>query len=224
MLTIVAAAFGLGLVFNAAPGPVFAETVRQGVRSGFRSALAVQIGSLAGDTVWAVLGLAGVGLLVQLESLRVPIGIAGVAYLLRLAWEAWRASTREFTVSVMGDRGHRRKALRSGVLLSLTNPQNVAYWAAMGSALGALGVREPTAFDYTAFFVGFMLSSIVWAFLFAAFVDRVLGRAGVRWAHITYRACAIAFLALALSSLRELWVSLQRSPPSHAPSAISREP
>jgi chemosensory pili system protein ChpE len=224
MLTLIATAFGLGLVFNAAPGPVFAETVRQGVRSGFRSALAVQIGSLAGDGVWAALGLAGVGLLVQLESLRVPIGIAGVAYLLWLAWEAWRASTREFTVRVTGEGGHRRNALRSGVLLSLTNPQNVAYWAAMGSALGAVGVHQATVFDYTAFFVGFMLSSIVWAFLFAAFVGRVLGRAGVRWARLTYRACAIAFLVLALSSLRELWVSLQPSPPAQAPSAISREP
>src|SRR5216117_528709 len=86
MLTLFAAAFLLGLVFNAAPGPVFAETVRRSLRGGFRPALAVQIGSLVGDALWAVLGLAGVGLLLQLELLRVPIGIAGVAYLLWLAW------------------------------------------------------------------------------------------------------------------------------------------
>jgi chemosensory pili system protein ChpE len=41
--------------------------------------------------------------------------------------------------------------------------------------------------------------------LFAAIVDRVLGRAGVRWARTTYRLCAIVFLALALASLRELF-------------------
>ena len=155
MLTLIAAAFGLGLVFNAAPGPVFAETVRRGVRGGFRPALAVQLGSLAGDALWAVLGLAGVSLLVQLESLRVPIGIAGVVYLLWLARDSWQASTREFAVTLAVDGGHTREALRSGVLLSLTNPQNVAYWAAMGSALGAVGVQEPTVFDYAAFFTGF---------------------------------------------------------------------
>jgi chemosensory pili system protein ChpE len=167
--------FRIGLVFNAAPGPVFAETVRRGVRGGFRPALAVQIGSLAGDALWAVLGLAGVGLLVQLESLRVPIGIASVIYLLWLARDSWQASTREFALTLAGDGGHSREALRSGVLLSLTNPQNVADWAAMGSALGAVGVHEPTVFDYIAFFTGFMLSSIVWAFLFAALVNRLLG-------------------------------------------------
>src|SRR5882762_5561710 len=39
MVTLFITAFVLGLVFNATPGPVFAETVRQGV-GGFRSALA----------------------------------------------------------------------------------------------------------------------------------------------------------------------------------------
>jgi len=92
MLTIFTAAFGLGLLFNAAPGPVFAETVRRAVRDGFRSALAVQLGSIVGDAVWAILGLMGVGLLLQFESLRVPIALAGAAYLVWLAWGAWRES------------------------------------------------------------------------------------------------------------------------------------
>jgi chemosensory pili system protein ChpE len=205
MLSIFATAFALGLVFNAAPGPVFAATLRHGVRGGFQPALAVQIGSLSGDALWAIVGLAGVGLLVRLEAVRVPIGIAGVAYLSWLAWEAWRTSRHEFVVGATdrGDSG--RTALRAGILLSLTNPQNVGYWAALGSALGAVGVHEPRALDYTAFFFGFMLSSVVWALLFAAIVDRVLGRAGVRWARTTYRLCAIVFLALALASLRELF-------------------
>ena len=220
MLTLFTAAFLLGLVFNAAPGPVFAETVRRSLRGGFRPALAVQIGSLVGDALWAVLGLAGVGLLLQLELLRAPIGIAGVAYLLWLAWDAWHASDCEWAASVVRDSDVRHKALRSGVLLSLTNPQNVAYWAALGSALGAVGVHRPTAVDYSVFFAGFMLSSIVWAFVFAALVDRLFRGTGNRWVRITYRVCAIAFLALALSSLRELWVS-QRTPLIQAPNSTS---
>ena len=220
MLTLFAAAFLLGLVFNAAPGPVFAETVRRSLRGGFRPALAVQIGSLVGDALWAVLGLAGVGLLLQLELLRVPIGIAGVAYLLWLASDAWHASDSEWAASVARDSDVSHKALRSGVLLSLTNPQNVAYWAALGSALGAVGVPRPTAVDYSVFFAGFMLSSIVWAFVFAALVDRLFRGTGSRWVRITYRVCAIAFLALALSSLRELWIS-QRTPLIQAPNSTS---
>jgi chemosensory pili system protein ChpE/L-lysine exporter family protein LysE/ArgO len=208
VLTVFSAAFGLGLLFNAAPGPVFAETVRRGIQDGFRSALAVQIGSIVGDAVWAVLGLMGVGLLLRLESLRLPVALAGVAYLIWLAWGAWRESRRDFMVNANGH--SRQKALKSGILLSLTNPQNVAYWAAMGSALRAVGVTVPTPFDYGAFFAGFMLSSTVWAFFFAALVDRMFRRIGRQWARITYRVCAIAFLALALSMLRELWITHQQ--------------
>lgn len=211
MLTILVAAFGLGLVFNAAPGPVFAATLRHGVRGGFRPALAVQVGSLVGDALWAVLGLAGVGLLATLESLRVPIGIAGGLYLVWLARDAWVASRHEFTLEGVAEGGNSDAALRSGVLLSLTNPQNIGYWAALGSALGAVGVSEPRSADYAVFFAGFMLSSIVWAVVFAAIVDWALGRAGSRWARVTYRLCAVLFLALALTSLRELWISRERS-------------
>ena len=219
MLTLFAAAFVLGLVFNATPGPVFAETVRQGVRGGFRAALAVQIGSLAGDAVWAVVGLVGVGLLLQLERLRTPIGIGSVIYLSWLAWQAWQASRGEFSVRAEQGGGH-RQAMRSGMLLALTNPQNVAYWAAMGSALGALGVKEPTVSDTVVLFSAFMVSSTVWAFLVAALVDRVFRRVGARWARLTYRACAIAFLTLALSLLRELWVR-QQQPALPKPGAVT---
>src|SRR6266852_1360816 len=104
MLKLFAAAFFLGIVFNATPGPVFAETVRQGVHDGFRPAVSVQIGSLVGDALWAVVGLVGVSLLYQLESLRTPITVAGVTYLFWLGWDAWRASKREFTASETHDR------------------------------------------------------------------------------------------------------------------------
>jgi len=209
MLSLFAAAFVLGLVFNAAPGAVFAETIRQGVRGGFRPALAVQIGSLVGDALWAILGLVGIGLLLQMEWLRMPIGIAGAVYLAWLAWDSWRAASHEFSVDANPSHQSSRRALRAGVLLSVTNPQNIAYWAALGSALGAVGIHAPVPSDYAVFFAGFMVSSVVWSFVCAALVDRVFRRAGVTWARLTYRLCAIAFLALAFSSIRDLW--------SHAP-------
>src|SRR5213593_1557160 len=181
MLTLLITAFVLGLVFNATPGPVFAETVRRGVRGGFRSALAVQMGSLIGDALWAVVGLVGVAFLSRMDILRIPISLAGVAYLLWLAWNAWQSSRAEVSASLLAEATHRR-AFRSGVLLSFTNPQNVAYWAAIGSALRAIGVTEPTIADNLAFFSAFMVSSTIWAFFVAALVDRVFRRVGLVWA------------------------------------------
>lgn len=212
MTAILLSAFVLGLVFNAAPGAVFAETVRQGVRGGFAPAFAVQVGSLAGDALWALAGLAGAGLLLQLEAVRFPVAVAGALYLVWLARDAWRAAGREFALDVRGDatnacrapRAAHAGALRAGVLLSLFNPQNIAYWAAVGGALSALGVHAPDLRHYAAYFAGFMAASVLWCFVCAALVDRMFRAVGARWARVTYRAVALALFALALASLRDL--------------------
>jgi len=203
MITLFVSAFALGLVLIAAPGPVFAESVRQGVRGGFRPALAVQLGSLAGDALWAILGLAGIGFLMRLDWLRLPVGLAGIAYLLWLSWASWRSAGRELALGGGADFTW-RSSLRAGVFLSITNPQNLAYWAALGSALGAVGIHQPRPAHYAVFFAGFMVAAIVWAFFCAAAVARLFRRADARWARLTYRLCALAFLALALAALRDL--------------------
>jgi chemosensory pili system protein ChpE/L-lysine exporter family protein LysE/ArgO len=202
-LSLIAAAFFLGLAFNAAPGPVFAETVRRGVGGGFGPALGVQLGSLAGDALWAVIGLAGIGFLSQGRWVRVAATVVGAGYLIWLAWESWWEGLRGGLPAEADPGVLKRRAFRSGVLLSLTNPQNVAYWAALGSAVAAVGVEYPVPADYAAFFVGFMLSSLVWALLFAALVDRFLGRVGAGWYRVTHRLCAVLFFALALAALVE---------------------
>ena len=209
-LILFVTAFAVGLTFNAAPGPVFAATLRYGVRGGFRPALAVQIGSLVGDGVWAILGLAAVALLGQLDPLRTPIAIAGIAYLCWLAWDSWHASMHDAATASGGDldsgalRTRDRAAIRSGVLLSLTNPQNIGYWAALGTSLAALGISRPAWSDYSVFYAGFMASSIVWSFVFAALVHWLLGNRSARWARVTYRLCALMFIALAVASVMTL--------------------
>ena len=217
MLMLFASAFVLGLVFNAAPGAVFAETVRQGVRGGYRPALAVQLGSLVGDASWALLGLAGIGLVMQVDALRWPIGLAGAAYLLWLSWDSWQAARTEHRLDASATAAATQKqALRRGMALSLTNPQNLAYWAAMGSALGSVGVAQPGARDYGVFFAGFMTSSLLWCFVCAALVDRLFRRAAAHWSRFTYRCCAALLLALALGTLRDL---LGTSPAALPPAA-----
>lgn len=209
-MSIFFSAFVLGLIFNAAPGAVFAETVRRGAVGGFRPAFAVQVGSLTGDATWAVLGLLGVGLLLQVDTLRWPIGLLGAGYLMWLAWDSWKSAAVAFRVQPDAA-AQTRSALRSGVVLSMTNPQNIAYWAALGSALGALGVANPGWSDYAWFFAGFMTSSVLWAVFCAAVIDRLFKNAGQRWIALTYRLCAIMFLALALNSLRGLWLQTSGS-------------
>lgn len=205
MLELFAAAFVFGLIFNATPGAVFAETVRRGALGGFRNAFAVQLGSLVGDASWAVLGLLGIGLLLQIEALRWPLGLAGALYLLWLARDSWLSATRLLeSAEGLARLPLVRESLRSGVLLSITNPQNIAFWGAIGGALGAAGVMQPDASDYVTFFSGFMSASIAWAFVCAGLIDVLFARLGQAWVAFTYRLCALMFLALALKTLWDL--------------------
>lgn len=94
MLAIFLAALLFGFAFNVSPGAVFSETLRRGLTGGFRPALLVQLGSLIGDAVWALLGLTGLALLLGYEQVRIPLTLACAAY---LAWlgvqglrDAWR--------------------------------------------------------------------------------------------------------------------------------------
>lgn len=203
LLSLFGMAFLLGLVFNAAPGAVFAETIRRGVDGGYRPALAVQVGSLVGDAAWAVLGLAGIGILLQADMLKIPVGIGGAGYLAWLAWDSWRESMTPPTPDA-ADAPAAGNALRSGAILALSNPQNVAYWAALGSAFGALGVSDPGRLDYAVFFAGFMASSVLWCFVCAGAVSWLFGGRGEVWRVWTYRLCALAFAWLAAGTAREV--------------------
>lgn len=208
------AAFGLGFVFNAAPGPVFAETLRRGLRGGFSVAMQVQLGSLVGDATWALLGLLGVGLILQVEGVRLPLACAGAVYLVWLGVSAWRdsgqpeAHARSDLSTRASDATHATGAFGSGAMLSLTNPQNIAYWAALGSALGTVGVQAPTVTEYGVFFAGFMVASIAWCFICAWGVDWFYRRATASWMRWSYRLCALIFFGLAAGSLLDAWRAL----------------
>jgi chemosensory pili system protein ChpE len=87
MLELFIAAAGLGLLFNATPGAIFTESLRRGLKGGYRAALDVQIGSLVGDFVWAVLGLLGAAALFKIAYIETPLAVAGAVLLGWLAWQ-----------------------------------------------------------------------------------------------------------------------------------------
>lgn len=203
MSEIFVLALWVGLLFNAAPGAVFSESLRRGVRGGFGPAFAVQVGSLAGDAVWAVLGLAGVGALFAVPALRVPLTIAGCLLLGGLGLTALRDAAFPRTEPVTGDRS-RRGALMVGAAMSLGNPWNVVYWSgAAGAVSGALG-RDTGVAGLAVFFTGFMTSSLVWCFVSAgliALLRRTLPPLAVRLLEAACGASLIVFAALLAARL-----------------------
>ena len=196
-------AFILGLLFNAAPGVVFTETIKRGINGGFFPALYVQIGSLAGDALWAILGLLGVGILLNIDIFKFPLSIIGIIYLIYLAYDSFISSNIKYEKIVVSKK-IKNNALKSGVFLSITNPQNIAYWAALGSSFGALGIAEPQTSHYFIFFFGFISSSILWCFVCALAVEKIFKYTNSVIKKYIFRICTIVFLYLAVGTFYNL--------------------
>ena len=196
-------AFILGLLFNAAPGVVFTETIKRGINGGFFPALYVQIGSLAGDALWAILGLLGIGILLNIDILKYPLSIIGIIYLIYLAYDSFISSNIKYEKIVVS-KSIKNNALKSGIFLSITNPQNIAYWAALGSSFGALEIAEPHTSHYFIFFFGFISSSILWCFVCALAVEKIFKYTNSVIKKYIFRICTIVFLYLAVGTFYNL--------------------
>lgn len=169
--TLLTGAF-IAISFSAPPGPVAMETVRRGLRGGFRPALNVQLGSIIGDSAWFLAALIGLGPLVQIEWVRAPLAIAGVVVLLYLGASGIRDAFKTAHTSLGDDGAVGQGAFRSGMAISLANPLAIGYWLSIGSTLMATGLAGATPAQTVVFALGFVAGTLAWAFIMAA---------GVRW-------------------------------------------
>lgn len=203
MLAIFCAAMLFGLAFCVSPGAVFSETLRRGLTGGFRPALLVQLGSLIGDALWALIGLSSLALLLAEDHVCLPLTLASAVY---LAWlggqglrDAWQPPQGEAAA------GHQaRNAFGAGALLSLSNPKNIVFWGALGSALAGIVQGTPSQAQLSVFFAGFMFASLLWCFVCAALVDWLRRNTSLLWHRISYAGCGLLLLALAGLALLSL--------------------
>lgn len=172
-LSTLGAAFLFGLSFNAAPGPVWAESLRRGLTGGFGPAFAVQIGSLVGDAAWAVLGLLGASLMIDTPLLMSLLSLAGGALLVHMGVQGLRDALRAPVAAPRPIIGQTKGALLAGAGLSLGNPQNIGIWVALVGVLPSLGLPVPTDRDLGWFFAGFMAASVLWCFVCAGIIGLI---------------------------------------------------
>lgn len=199
MLELFISAFVLGVLFNAMPGSIFAESLRRGLRGGFGPALSVQIGSLAGDLIWAVLGLLGAAVLFTLPLVEVPLALLGAALLGWMAWQAVKDGLGPVPASeATGGPAFDRSGLAAGAAMSLSNPMNITYWAALGGTVTALGVDRPGWGAFGVFLAGFMASSILWCFFCAGLIAWTRRHVGPTTWKLVNLGCAAGLASFAI--------------------------
>lgn len=187
----------LGISFCAPVGPVTIETLRRGMRGGFRPALGLQLGSIIGDTTFCVLAFLGLAPLVTHNVVRIPLWAAGALVLAYLGVTAVRDAMGQMQLDTAGTAGDvplgLTRSFRTGAVMSLTNPMAILWWVSIGGAMLASGITDlsPTG---TAAFIG---SFIVGCFLYAIFMAGLVGF-GRQFIRPTFFRVATAVSGLAL--------------------------
>ena len=168
-MKLVLVAMLLALAYNAAPGPVLAETARRGLSSGFRAALAVELGSLAGDLLWIGLMFAGAATLAEAAGLRLAAGAAGGLFLLWLGIRALSNARRERPAAKGGVAVE--QAFATGAAMSVASPYALPFWIAVSGSLSGYGVSSAGALGYTVFSATFMLTCVAFALVAAGAIS-----------------------------------------------------
>jgi threonine/homoserine/homoserine lactone efflux protein len=182
MGSITLAGFGLGLFLAAQVGPVTLLIVRSVLRGGRAIAigLAMAFAVALVDVLYATVGLAGLGQLLQGGRVRLVLGLVSAAILVtigvRTAWTGFRA---RFGFETSADVVAPRRAFLTALAATALNPLTIALWTVSFPAAAPAAARG-SALHAAALIVGVALGTLTWYCGFSTAVALARKRAGDR--------------------------------------------
>jgi len=180
-------------------GLVNVAIISTSLSHGFRPGFWLGLGSCFGDLVYAALALAGMAALLKFDAVRWVVWIGGAALLLMLTWKMARealdpavappveGSAERAPAAVEPARGFVR-----GVLLALSSPTTILWFAAVGGALIAKS-GATTAATAALFLGGFFLGGLAWTLFLCALASHGRKRAGAGLLRVCHVLSALLF-------------------------------
>lgn len=164
------AGFLLSLSLCADLGVVNVAMIRTGLTDGMRAALYLGLGSCAGDMLYAVSSMSLVSLLLAHRAIRLGLWIGGSAVLLWLAVKMLRETLRpkEIVIDPTAELPRLRpaRAFARGLMLALSSPTAILWFAAVGGSVIAAQAKNGAAL--LPFLCGFFVAGVLWTLLIAA--------------------------------------------------------
>ena len=154
------AAYAILFVAASSPGPAVAMLLGIGLGQGRSAALVASAGIATGSVLLNLATLLGVGLIVAQAAWAMTIlRMVGAAYLLWLAWGAFRKARSGATVKAASVPAlSPSRAFAMGFLLQVTNPKAIVFWI----AIAAVGATQGGGFGIV---VAFLMGAFVISFL-----------------------------------------------------------
>jgi threonine/homoserine/homoserine lactone efflux protein len=167
--------------------------------SGFRPALAVGLGSLAGDALWVTLALAGAASLAGSRGIHTTLVFVGAIILLGLGLRALKGARPEKLERPAGS--SRDGAFATGAAIGIASPYALPFWLGVGASLPSFGVASPGPLDYAVFIAFFMLTCLAYALFVAGAIAWGRRLIQPRFFAVVNVICAIALIVFGLHLL-----------------------
>ncbi|MFS2225887.1 LysE family translocator [Pantoea sp. B65] len=167
------------------------------------------IGTCVGDLIYALLALSGMTILLQFTAVRWVLWIGGGAMLLWFAAKMALAAYRQVSALPAEEKHQLRPLLtefRRGVLLAMSSPTAILWFATVGGALiSRIGQSSAAASSW--FLSGFFLAGVFWTCvlcLVGSFGGKLLGARLLKYSSIASAAIFSYFAVyVILSGYRE---------------------
>jgi putative LysE/RhtB family amino acid efflux pump len=155
--------FGLGFLVALQLGPMSLLLIRSTLRDGVRVGLAIGAGVAVIDALYAALGAAGAASLLTIGPLRLVLGVLGTAVLVWLGVKTLLAAVRvRAGLEGPDDVGDPRRAFRTSLGATASNPLTIASWAGIFAAASTGTSASPVWLV-----VGVAIGSATWMALLA---------------------------------------------------------
>ena len=178
---------------------ILSRTLSHGFKPGFWLGL----GSCIGDLIYATLALAGMSALLRFDAVRWVVWIGGAGMLLFLTWKMAKEaaspalapadSAEKAQATASASRGFAR-----GVMLAMSSPSAILWFAAVGGALIAKAGATNTH-AASLFLGGFFLGGVAWTLFICTLASQGRKHAGAALLRGCHIVSALLFAYLAYS-------------------------
>jgi putative LysE/RhtB family amino acid efflux pump len=155
--------FSLGLFVAAQIGPISLLVMRTVLRGALAAGIAIGLGAAVIDAAYAALGQAGAAALLEIDTLRLALGVIGGAVLVglgvRTLWTAFRVRAGGETEAEVATPG---RAFLTSVAATASNPTTIAAWAAIFAAASTAGAASAGAGGTVLMLAGVALGTATW--------------------------------------------------------------
>jgi len=174
LLGLLVASFFAALAGAVSPGPVFAVTVAESAKRGYRAGPLIVTGHFIVEAIIVSVLFLGLGALLASEQARMVIGYGGGAALIFMGlYLAWSSRNVRLQAERSGD--HRFSSygsIASGFLTSCSNPYVPLWWLAIGVPIMYKSLEIAGVLGFILFLIGHGAADMGWFSSIAYCVDR----------------------------------------------------